>query len=139
VIELICQFANYTDEFVWWPRHAGASPFIDRERIGDWSNSCSPRVCVKSHGVRRTCVHACIIVCVRIRACVRHIRNHVARCTDSTSSIGAPNAEVNEEEEEEDRIDSPVTQTRDRATSSLTSLCLKQESHRPPRDAAREK
>jgi len=74
-----------------------------------------------------------------IRACVRHIRNHVARCTDSTSSIGAPNAEVNEEEEEEDRIDSPVTQTRDRATSSLTSLCLKQESHRPPRDAAREK
>lgn len=55
---------------------------------------------------------------VRVRVCLlaRCVCNRVARCTDSTSSIGAPNVE-----EEEDRIDSPVTQTRDRATTSLTS------------------
>lgn len=43
--------------------------------------------------------------CVDARLCEREesgIRNRVARGTDSTSSIGAPN-------EQEDRIDSPVT------------------------------
>jgi len=66
----------------------------------------------------------CVRACVRVHS--RTIRNRVARCTDSTSSIGSPNAEEKEEEEEEeDRIDSPVTRTRDRATTSLTSVSSK--------------
>lgn len=83
------------------------------------------RACARAKSHVRARVHHRLRVC--IRACVhpRAIRNRVARCTDSTSSIGAPNAEG--EEEEKDRIDSPVTQTRDRATTSLTSA-FKQES-----------
>lgn len=52
------------------------------------------------------CAHASACVRARIpsaRLCSESgIRNRVARGTDSTSSIGAPN-------EQEDRIDSPVT------------------------------
>lgn len=53
------------------------------------------------------CVEERVCVCWRsiARLCEREesgIRNRVARGTDSTSSIGAPN-------EQEDRIDSPVT------------------------------
>lgn len=79
---------------------------------------------VRAHAcitVLRAYVRACGRECVRVHSRATQV-NHVARCTDSTSSIGAPNAEENEEEEEEDRIDSLVTQTRDRATTSLTSL-----------------
>lgn len=93
--------------------------------------ACDARACTActTTSSLRAYVHACM----RPRA----IRNRVARCTDSTSSIGAPNAEE-EEEEAEDRIDSPVTQTRDRATTSLTSASSKNPVG-PPRDAAREK
>lgn len=98
------------------------------------------RVHVKSHGMHATHVHARVHqrrMRAYVYACMRPhaIRNRVARCTDSTSSIGAPNAEE-EEEEAEDRIDSPVTQTRDRATTSLTSAS-RQESRRASARARR--
>ena len=125
MIELICQFANYTDEFVWWLRYAYVSPcvsaaFIDRKWIVECIRVCAYG-CVKIL-VNRVSIHVPLSVylaaartpkcawrnafaCVDARLCEREesgIRNRVARGTDSTSSIGAPN-------EQEDRIDSPVT------------------------------
>lgn len=131
MIELICQFVNYTDEFVWWLRYAYVSPcvssaFIDRKWIVECFYTCvlreNPRercqcarvyLCVHLVPMLRSrlclsCVCACACACVRrayasARLCAESgIRNRVARGTDSTSSIGAPN-------EQEDRIDSPVT------------------------------
>jgi len=72
VIELICQFANYTDEFVWWPPPRGrVSLFIDRERIGGWLLAVVSRACAWNRGVRRTCVRACVRACVHACALPR--------------------------------------------------------------------
>lgn len=59
VIELICQFANYTDEFVWWLRYAYVSPcvsaaFIDRK----WIVECIRSVCI------RVCAYGCVKILV---------------------------------------------------------------------------
>lgn len=59
MIELICQFANYTDEFVWWLRYAYVSPcvsaaFIDRK----WIVECIPSVCI------RVCAYGCVKILV---------------------------------------------------------------------------
>lgn len=64
-----------------------SAAFIDRKWIVGYS--------VRVSGVR-------VGIYTRNCVCEASIRNRVARGTDSTSSIGAPN-------EEEDRIDSPVT------------------------------
>lgn len=105
-----------------------ASP--PRSSIASGSSNVSIRVCLRENP-RERCQCACVYLCVHLVpmlrsrlclscvcacacACVRRayasarlcaesgIRNRVARGTDSTSSIGAPN-------EQEDRIDSPVT------------------------------
>jgi len=73
VIELICQFANYTDEFVWWPPPRGrVSLFIDRERIGGWLLAVVSRACAWNRGVRRTCVRACVRAPARQRITAWH-------------------------------------------------------------------
>lgn len=44
VIELICQFANYTDEFVWWPRVSLRSSIATGSAVGCLSYMFSTRV-----------------------------------------------------------------------------------------------
>lgn len=72
MIELICQFANYTDEFVWWLRYAYVSPcvsaaFIDRKWIVESLHVCVKilvnRVCV--------CIYALYLLAERVRAQTR--------------------------------------------------------------------
>lgn len=91
VIELICQFANYTDEFVWWPRVSLRSSIATGSAVGCLSctmfstrvreiGTCNARACIAS---LRAHVHA--------RAYTRALQPRAqARCTDSTSWIGAP-------------------------------------------------
>lgn len=98
MIELICQFVNYTDEFVWWLRYAYVSPcvssaFIDRKWIVECFYTCvlreNPRercqcarvyLCVHLVPMLRSrlclsCVCAC--ACARVRVCGVRMPAHV--------------------------------------------------------------
>ena len=98
VIELICQFANYTDEFVWWLRYAYVSPcvsaaFIDRK----WIVGC---FCTRVLCVR---VFACVkilVKCVQYTLCVpvytlvhtlvfRHLCVHTRVCARNRAYVTA--------------------------------------------------
>lgn len=84
VIELICQFANYTDEFVWWLRYAYVSPcvsaaFIDRKWIVE-----SLHVCAKIL-VNRVRVYALyLLAMLRTCACT-----NAFACIDARSRVCA--------------------------------------------------
>ena len=75
VIELICQFANYTDEFVWWLRYAYVSPcvsaaFIDRKWIVECIHAPCVYGCVKILVCTRPSIYLLPEVCVEKRVCV---------------------------------------------------------------------
>lgn len=80
-----------------------ASPLRSSIASGSSAGVCARvRACVKFRARSCACTQPVARTRGRVAVCGPGIRNRVARGTDSTSSIGAPN-------EEEDRIDSPVT------------------------------
>lgn len=83
VIELICQFVNYTDEFVWWLRYAYVSPcvssaFIDRKWIVEcfytcvhaWKSSWTVSVCSRV-SLCTPCTYAPFTLVFKLCMCVR--------------------------------------------------------------------
>jgi hypothetical protein len=90
VIELICQFANYTDEFVWWPPRGRVlcSSIASGSVVG-----CLLLFPARVREIAACGARACMRACMRARSRAP-THNRVARCTDSTSSIGAPKRRI---------------------------------------------
>ena len=152
LIELICQFTNYTDEFVWRGSWAallcctaaaaaaaaalvccGASLPLAHSPARVRINSPLPThvrpllsVALRAGAIETHPIGCSSGLCVRTCASERAIRNRVARGTDSTSSIGTPS-------EKEDRIDSSVT------SSLSSSLSLSRKSRRGESRRGRER
>lgn len=92
MIELICQFANYTDEFVWWLRYAYVSPcvsaaFIDRKWIVECIRVCAYG-CVKIL-VNRVSIHVPLSIYLAAARTPKCAWRNAFACVDARSRVCA--------------------------------------------------